>query len=144
MLYYLDAVVDDPTRMNATLRNNPFPVDRLSGANVPPLAIRTLFLKKYQFASNDRQPAATATISGIVIPVRWNETGTVVTIAIATYNEMRFIVDDTPAASRLMALLRMKVTVDGSTRLSGNDRFITVDAFRIDAADDLGADAGNP
>lgn len=90
------------------------------------------------------QPAATTSISGIVIPVRWNETGSVVTIAIATYDEERFIVDETPAASQLMALLRRKVTVAGSTRLSGNDRFITVDAIRIDAGDDLVADAGRP
>lgn len=86
----------------------------------------------------------TMTVSGIVIPVRWNETGSVVTIAIATYSEERFIVEESPLASQLMARLREKVTVDGSTRSSGNDRFITVDAFRIDAGEDPFADAGRP
>jgi hypothetical protein len=75
---------------------------------------------------------ANVTIQGIVIPVDWDEIGFVISLAVATFKEERYVVADTPLGWKLKAFLRKKVIVEGLVKTVGGDRFITVTAFRPD------------
>ena len=75
---------------------------------------------------------STTTIRGIVIPVAWDETGMAKTLAIATYGEERYIVDESPLVGKLKAFLRQKVSANGDVRKSGKDWRITITSFQSD------------
>jgi hypothetical protein len=72
------------------------------------------------------------TVRGIVIPAIWNESGVVLGVAIAAYNEEKYMVADTPMGQKLMAYLRTPVTVDGVVKSEGSSHSIEVNAFWID------------
>jgi len=59
----------------------------------------------------------------------------VITLAIATYEEGLYIVEDSPFGRKLKAFLRQKVTVDGTVRQIYKDQVITVTTFRPDTGE---------
>jgi hypothetical protein len=74
----------------------------------------------------------TTTIRGIVIPAAWDEKGNVISVAIATYHEEKYLVADNIAGKRLKSLLKKKVTVDGVKKDEDTVKIIYAKTIRID------------
>ena len=74
----------------------------------------------------------TTTIHGIVIPAAWNYKGDVIAVAIATYNEGKYLVEDDTKGRQLLTLLRKRVVVNGILAGSETVSIIEVENFRKD------------
>jgi hypothetical protein len=74
----------------------------------------------------------TTTIRGIVIPDGWDEKGNVISLAIATYLEEKYLVADNVGGRRLMSLLKKGVSVDGVIKEEDTIKTIYVKTVRID------------
>ena len=74
----------------------------------------------------------TTTICGIVIPSAWNEKGEVISVAIATYNERKYLVEDNIKGRQLLSLLRKRVVVKGILARRNINNVIEVDSFEED------------
>ena len=74
----------------------------------------------------------TTTIRGIVIPAAWDEKGDVISVAIATYHEEKYLVADNVTGRRLMSLLKKNVTVDGVIKGEDTVKIIYAKTIRID------------
>ncbi len=72
------------------------------------------------------------TIRGILIPSAWNEKGDVIAVAIATYNEEKYLVSDNSMVPRLLSLLRKRVVVNGIVNRQDTDRNIDIKDIKID------------
>ncbi len=79
-----------------------------------------------------RKPSASFT--GIVVPIEWDEDGTPLAIAIATEDEQEYRIVDTNRKGRsLHKLLRKRVRVRGTVKASaaGARADITVTSFKV-------------
>jgi len=74
----------------------------------------------------------TTTIRGIVIPVAWNEKGDIISVAIATYHEEKYLVANNLTGQRLMSLLKKRVVVDGIKKDEDTVKKIYAKTIRID------------
>jgi len=74
----------------------------------------------------------TTTIHGIVIPDGWDEKGNVISLAIATYLEEKYLVADNITGRKLMSLLKKRVAVDGVIKEEDTVKTIYVKTVRID------------
>ena len=74
----------------------------------------------------------TTTIHGIVIPDGWDEKGNVISLAIATYLEEKYLVADNITGRKLMFLLKKRVAVDGVIKEEDTVKTIYVKTVRID------------
>ncbi|MBW2407118.1 MAG: hypothetical protein JRF17_07090 [Deltaproteobacteria bacterium] len=74
----------------------------------------------------------TTTIRGILIPSAWNEKGDVIALAVATYNEEKYLVSDNAMVPRLLSLIRKRVIVNGIVNRQDTDRNIDIKDIRID------------
>jgi len=74
----------------------------------------------------------TTTIHGIVIPDGWDEKGNVISLAIATYFEEKYLVADNITGRKLMSLLKKRVAVDGVIKEEDTVKTIYVKTVRID------------
>ncbi|MGD9106229.1 MAG: hypothetical protein PVH55_03970 [Desulfobacterales bacterium] len=77
----------------------------------------------------------TTSIQGIVIPTAWNEKGEVISVAIATYNEGRYLVEDNFKGRQLLSLLRKRVVVNGILSRRDKKNVIEVDNFEQDTSE---------
>ena len=76
----------------------------------------------------------TTTIHGIVIPVAWNEKGDVISVAIATYNEEKYLVENNVKSQQLFFLLRKRVVIDGVLATRDKIKSIDINSFREDTS----------
>ena len=76
----------------------------------------------------------TITTSGIVIPVAWNEKGDVISVAIVTYNEEKYLVENNVKGQQLFSLLRKRVVVDGGLVKRDKIKTIEIESFREDTS----------
>jgi hypothetical protein len=76
----------------------------------------------------------TTSIQGIVIPVAWNEKGEAISVAIATYNEGKYLVKDNIKGRELLSLLRKSVVVNGFLARRDTKNVIEVDNFQQDTS----------
>lgn len=74
----------------------------------------------------------TITIRGILIPTAWNERGDVVAVAIATYNEEKYLVSNDEMVPNLLSLLRKRVVVDGIVNRQNTDRIVDIKDIKMD------------
>ena len=72
------------------------------------------------------------TLRGLILPVEWDERGTIRSIAVSTNSEEEYLVDESPLADELLAFLRLRVKVRGSVREKENGKkFITVEKYEV-------------
>ena len=72
------------------------------------------------------------TLRGLILPVEWDERGTIRSIAVSTNSEEEYLVDESPLADELLALLRLRVKVRGSVRENENGKkIITVEKYEV-------------
>jgi len=74
----------------------------------------------------------TITIRGILIPTAWNERGDVVAVAIATYNEEKYLVSNDEMVPNLLSLLRKRVVVNGIVNRQNSDRIVDIKDIKVD------------
>jgi hypothetical protein len=77
----------------------------------------------------------TITIRGIVIPVAWNEKGDVISVAIVTYNEGKYLVENNVKGQQLFSLLRKRVVIDGGLVTRDKIKAIEINSFREDTSE---------
>lgn len=72
------------------------------------------------------------TLRGLILPVDWDERGTIRSIAISTNSEEEYLIDENPLADELLAFTRLRVKVRGSVRADQNGRkMITVEKYEV-------------
>lgn len=76
----------------------------------------------------------TTTIRGIVIPGAWNEEGDVISVAIATYNEEKYLVENNDKGLQLFSLLQKRVVIDGVLVIRDRIKTIEINSFREDTS----------
>ena len=70
-------------------------------------------------------------IQGLVIPVEWDHSGRVRSVAIASWDETEYLVGDGEIARELMTMLRQRVWVRGSvTNIQGEKRIMKILEFK--------------
>ena len=74
----------------------------------------------------------TTTIRGIVIAADWDDNGTILRLAILTYEENRIMVVPNDQGMELISFLRKSVQVNGILRQKENTMEIEVHTFAID------------
>ena len=71
-------------------------------------------------------------IEGIVVPVKWNENGKVVAIAISTFDEDEYVVsEDGDKVEELFRLLQQQVEVRGKVQRFKKKKVILVTEYTI-------------
>ena len=68
-----------------------------------------------------------ANIKGIIIPVKWDRNGNVISVAIATHDEDEIIVEGQLLVAQLKTLLREEVQVSGILTQRGGKKSIKVE-----------------
>jgi hypothetical protein len=78
-------------------------------------------------------------IEGIIVPVRWDEAGNPIAVALATPREEELIINMKSArAKELLELLQKKVRIDGSiAKLDKNHKMITIRRYLQIAYDEF-------
>ncbi|MEW6672910.1 MAG: hypothetical protein AB1427_14490 [Thermodesulfobacteriota bacterium] len=68
-------------------------------------------------------------IRGLVIPAEWDETGKVVAVSIAAFNENKYYVSDNPAGKELLSFIEHEVAVVGTLKTAGARMYVTISDF---------------
>ena len=71
------------------------------------------------------------TLRGIVIPVDWDEKGTVIAAALSTHNEEEYSIDCDYKGKELLRYIQKEVQVSGVARKSNNRKTISIRAFEL-------------
>jgi hypothetical protein len=72
------------------------------------------------------------TITGLLVPVDWDEKGTITATAIATYFEEEYLIERNARGEALLSFLRQKVKVIGFVRINDRGRkVIRVEEYEI-------------
>jgi hypothetical protein len=83
------------------------------------------------FAKEGKVTTGLTTLTGLVIPVDWDERGNIRSIAVSTNFEEEYLVDENPLADELLAFARLRVKVRGSVREDENGKIITVEKYEV-------------
>jgi hypothetical protein len=78
-------------------------------------------------------------IEGIIIPVRWDEDGNSIGVALATSQEEEFLINmESAMGKKLLEFLQKKVRICGSfTTLDNNQKMITIRKYLLLAYDEF-------
>ena len=68
-------------------------------------------------------------VKGIVIPAAWDQSGNIISLAIATDDEQEYLIDDHHRISKLIMFLRHKVVVTGTIRQTNKNKIIRVESY---------------
>jgi 5S rRNA maturation endonuclease (ribonuclease M5) len=71
------------------------------------------------------------TIRGIVIPVDWDEKGTVIATALSTHNEEEYSIDHDYKGDELLRYIQKEVQVSGVERKNNNKKTITITTYEV-------------
>jgi hypothetical protein len=70
-------------------------------------------------------------ISGIVIPVDWDQTGRILAAAIATNDEDEYRIDEREKGRKLLQFINKNVQVSGEVREEEGRKIINVKQYRL-------------
>jgi hypothetical protein len=71
------------------------------------------------------------TIRGIVIPVDWDEKGTVIAAALSTHKEEEYLIEHTDEGRKMMAFIQHEVEARGVVRKDHHKKTITIGTFEL-------------
>ena len=71
------------------------------------------------------------TIRGIIIPADWDEKGNVVAVAISTYDEVEYLIENHEKEKELKAFIREEVEVSGILKEEKNRLIIKGEEYRL-------------
>ena len=106
------------------------------------LAYPLLFLKSMETHPGDkmtleggdkkRKPGNNpVTIRGIVVPADWDEKGNVVAVAISTYDEVEYLIENHEKEKELRAIIREEVEVSGILREEKSRLILKIKEYRL-------------
>jgi len=78
-----------------------------------------------------KEGGTAVTIKGIVIPVDWDEKGTVLAAALSTHHEEEYVIHRDSKGKKLMTYMQQEVKVKGVVRKSNNTKTITVNTYEV-------------
>ncbi|MEJ2284483.1 MAG: hypothetical protein P8X85_12895 [Desulfobacterales bacterium] len=73
-------------------------------------------------------------VRGILIPVKWDKKGNVVSVAIATDDESEYLVEDQDLAGKLKSVLRQVIEVSGVVKRAHGKNIIKIKQWRCQNA----------
>ncbi len=71
-----------------------------------------------------------ARIKGIIIPTAWDESGNILSLAIATDDEKEYLIEGPQNHIKLLSLLRQEVIANGTVRLAAKNWIIQAKSIR--------------
>ena len=71
------------------------------------------------------------TIRGIVIPADWDEKGNVVAVAVSTYDEVEYLIENHEKEKELSAFIREEVEVSGILKKEKNRLIMKIKEYRL-------------
>ena len=71
------------------------------------------------------------TIRGIVIPADWDEKGKVVAVAVSTYDEVEYLIENLEKERELKAVIREEVEVSGIVREEKKKLIMKMKDYRL-------------
>jgi hypothetical protein len=78
---------------------------------------------------SSHQANETITIHGILVPVSWNPTGKIVSLAVSTFDEKEYRIAGDEAVDQLRDYLNREVSIQGRPFQNGVEQWITVHSF---------------
>jgi hypothetical protein len=72
-----------------------------------------------------------ATVHGIVIPVRWDDRGNVLTVGISTHDEEEYLVEIQGKGRELFQFVRKEVEAYGLVRREAGKKIISVERYNL-------------
>ena len=72
------------------------------------------------------------TVSGIILPVEWDERGNVTGLAIHSYDEENYKIDNLNERRELLSLLRARLKVTGILKRDDTGNRFTVKGYKIE------------
>lgn len=84
-----------------------------------------------QLLDNSSPDKCAITINGILVPVSWNSSGEIICVAVSTFDEKEYRLDDSNPSSLWQDCLNREVTVRGRPYQRGIYQWITVQSFHI-------------
>lgn len=82
----------------------------------------------YTSSNADHEPI---TLRGLIVPADWDEKGKVVSVAISTFDEEEYVLDDDETAKGLLKLMRQEVVIIGVVREIGGKKCLTVKSYDL-------------
>jgi len=76
------------------------------------------------------------TVSGIILPVEWDERGNVTGLALHSYDEEKYQIDNLSERRELLSLLRAKLKVTGILKRDATGNRFTVKGYKIEKSDE--------
>jgi len=70
-------------------------------------------------------------IRGIVIPADWDEKGDVVAVAVSTYDEVEYLIENNEKGKELKAFIREEVEVSGILKKEKKQADIKIKEYRL-------------
>jgi hypothetical protein len=74
---------------------------------------------------------ASITINGVLVPVAWNSSGHVTSVAVSTFDEKEYRIAGPEASNQWQDYLNREVSVQGLPFQRGIEQWITVQAFCV-------------
>jgi hypothetical protein len=71
------------------------------------------------------------TIKGIVVPADWDEKGKVVAVAVSTYNEVEYFIENHEKEKGLKTVIRKEVEARGIVKKEGKKLIMKVKDYRL-------------
>jgi hypothetical protein len=75
------------------------------------------------------------TVSGIILPTEWDEKGDVTGVAIHTFDEEKYYVENLNERSELLAQLRTRMKVTGILKRGADGNRFTIKGYKIENSD---------
>jgi hypothetical protein len=70
-------------------------------------------------------------VRGVIVPVKWDERGNVIAVAISTHDEDEYLIDDRERGGELKAFIREEVEVVGRLREEEESKTMTVTRYSL-------------
>lgn len=79
-----------------------------------------------------KNQSRTLTVAGIILPVEWDESGNVTGLAIHSYDEEKYQIDNLSERRELLSLLRERLKVTGILKRDDNGNRFTVKGYKLE------------
>ena len=70
-------------------------------------------------------------VRGVIVPVKWDERGNVIAVAISTHDEDEYLIDDRERGGELKAFIREEVEVVGRLKEKEESKTMTVTRYSL-------------
>ena len=94
-----------------------------------PIALIILILMAGRNLRMKRTDRVLSILSGIIVPIEWDDKGRIIAIALSTYDEEEYLISNNEKFDELIGFLRQEVEVTGKVSLSNKKKSLFVNNF---------------